>query len=191
MKGSREVIGGAACPAQRALRDMDAFLAGPMCGRCFPCSLGSYEARARLESLVSGEGTSEDVAALERIAALVLDGSMCRKGKDAARSLMEAVAAPGFGEHAARVCGEQECRGLLAYSVAPEACTRCGSCKEACAHGAIEGESRRAFRGGYPAFEIRGKRCQRCGECVAVCAHGAIRVTGAGVMIEGGVCDAG
>lgn len=190
MNGSHQVVGGGACPAQSALRDMDAFLAGPMCGRCFPCALGGYEAQVRLESLVAGEGTVEDVAALERIAALVLDGSMCRKGKDAARRLAEMVAAPGFAEHAAGVCGALECRALSTYSVLPEACSRCGSCKEVCVHGAIEGEVRPAFRGGYPAFEIRERRCQRCGECAAACAHGAIRVSGAEVMIEGGVCDA-
>ena len=41
------------CPVQQALVYVEEFLAGPMCGRCFPCSMGSYEARIRLTNMVN------------------------------------------------------------------------------------------------------------------------------------------
>jgi ferredoxin len=164
-----------ACPTQRALHYLDAFLEATMCGRCFPCALGCYEARARLETLARGEGTAEDVDTLERIASMVLEGSRCRKGKDAARFLAEAVADSRLEEHAAGICREEECRPLLTYAVVPESCVRCGACREVCTHGAVVGEARERFRGGYPAFEIRQARCHRCGECAAACEAGAIR----------------
>ncbi len=177
MNDVTEAVEGYTCPAQRALRHLDAFLADPMCGQCFPCALGTYEARTRLESMTRGEGTDDDVRVLERIAAAVLEGSKCRKGKDAARFLAEAIATPGFGEHAAGVCQDRECRSLTTYAVASDICVRCGACKAACVNDAIFGEPQQAFRAGYPAFEIRQRRCERCGECAAACPHGALRAT--------------
>ncbi len=37
-----------ACPVQRTLYYIEEFLAGPMCGKCYPCALGTPEAKIRL-----------------------------------------------------------------------------------------------------------------------------------------------
>ena len=77
------------CPVQKAKYYITEFLSGPMCGKCLPCSLGSYEAAVRLDRLVEGRGGEADIAALRRIATEMLDGSMCKKGKDTAKFILD------------------------------------------------------------------------------------------------------
>ena len=48
------------CPVQKALYFIEEFLAGPMCGKCYPCALGTNEAKIRLIRLSQHlEGTNE------------------------------------------------------------------------------------------------------------------------------------
>ncbi|MEF9438271.1 MAG: hypothetical protein L0922_05880 [Candidatus Mariimomonas ferrooxydans] len=68
------------CPVQKTLVFVEEFLSGPMCGKCFPCSLGSYEARTRVKRLSEGTSTDDDLTALKRIATHMLVASMCKKG---------------------------------------------------------------------------------------------------------------
>ena len=69
------------CPVDQALYYVTEFLSGPMCGKCFPCSMGSYEAKIILKNITEGTGTEEQLSNLKRIASDMLDGSMCKKGK--------------------------------------------------------------------------------------------------------------
>ncbi|MEW6213775.1 MAG: hypothetical protein AB1478_01010 [Nitrospirota bacterium] len=39
------------CPVQRSLFYIGKFLSDPMCGKCFPCSFGTYETKIRLKEL--------------------------------------------------------------------------------------------------------------------------------------------
>src|SRR5271169_7065918 len=87
------------CAVQRALYYTEAFLSGPMCGRCLPCSLGSYEAKVRLQNIIEGRGTEADLAALNRIAAQMLEGSLCKKGKDTAQFVMDWMGTDVFRKH--------------------------------------------------------------------------------------------
>ena len=162
------------CPVQRALYYVTEFLAGPMCGRCFPCAMGSYEARIRLQRLVDGQGSDADVAALKRIAEDMAEASFCKKGKDTAKFILDWMAADVFKTHAAGACPDMTCPALVEYRIIPEACTSCGDCKDVCAFSAIHGEKRKSFKSGYLPFEIRQKKCTRCGECIKVCPSQAI-----------------
>lgn len=178
-----------ACPVQKALYYVAGFLDGPMCGRCFPCSLGSFEAGRRLQNIAEGRGTGADISALRRIAGHMLEASMCKKGKDTARSIIEWMEDGAFYAHicppradasgAGCRCPEKQCAGLVEFRVISEKCTRCGLCKDACAHGAIFGEKRKPYLTGYPPFEIRQKRCVKCGDCLRACPEGAIEVADA------------
>ncbi len=173
-----------ACPVQKALHYVTGFLEGPMCGKCFPCSMGSFEARRRLENIAEGRGTGADESALRRIAGHMLEASMCKKGKDTARFILEWIEDGGFSAHvsspgAAARCPEKQCLGLIEFRVVPEKCSRCGVCKDACAHGAVFGEKRKPYLTGYPPFEIRQKRCVKCGDCLRACPEGAIEVADA------------
>lgn len=165
---------GRKCPVQKSLYYMKEFLAGPMCGRCLPCSLGSYEARIRMENIVEGRGNEGDLVAIKRIASEMLEGSMCKKGKDTARFILEWMERGAFEEHIQGRCPDLECKALIEYVIIAERCTMCGLCKDVCKYGAIHGEKRKPFMSGYLPFEIRQKRCTKCGECIWVCPEGAI-----------------
>jgi ferredoxin len=171
---------GISCPVRRTLFYTGEFLAGPMCGRCFPCAMGSYEARVRLEKIAGAQGTPEDIMALGRIARKMQAMSMCKKGKDTARVLLEALASPAFSEHVEGRCGEKECRAFIEYRNVPENCIRCGLCQEACQSAAIIGEKQVSYKCCYLPFEIRQRRCTKCGECIKVCPTSAIEVVAIG-----------
>lgn len=162
------------CPVQRSLYYIKEFLAGPMCGRCLPCSLGSYEARIRIENIVEGRGKEADLIAISRIARDMLEGSMCKKGKDTARFILEWMEKGAFEEHINGRCPDQECKAFIEYVIIPEQCILCGLCKDVCKYGAIHGEKRKPYMSGYLPFEIRQLRCVKCGDCVPVCPTKAI-----------------
>jgi len=165
---------GKGCPVQKALYFVTEFLAGPMCGRCFPCAMGTYEARIRLQNLVEGNGTDADLRALRRIATDMIDASFCKKGKDTGKFILDWMATDVYREHAEGRCPDMQCASLIEYRIIPEKCDMCGACKDVCKYLAIHGEKRKPFKAGYFPFEIRQKRCTRCGECIKVCPTGAI-----------------
>jgi len=162
------------CPVQQALFYVSGFLDGPMCGRCFPCSMGSYEARIRLQRIQSGEGTEADIEALQRIADDMIESSMCKKGKDTAKFLQEWLQSDVFTEHNNGSCRVRECVDLFKYIIIPEKCILCGDCQDVCKDDAIIGIKKQPYRSGYFPFEIRQKRCTKCGECIKVCPVAAI-----------------
>ncbi|MDI6891027.1 MAG: 4Fe-4S binding protein [Thermodesulfovibrionales bacterium] len=169
-----------ACPVQRALYYIEEFLAGPMCGKCYPCALGTQEAKIRLIKIVQHlDGISAlDIEALRRIGSQMREGSFCKKGKETGRFIIETItnSEEEFNQHLSGICPKRECINLIEYVVNPELCVMCGKCLEACKYNAIVGEKREPYLSGYLPFEIRQKRCTRCGECVEVCPTGAIEI---------------
>jgi NAD-dependent dihydropyrimidine dehydrogenase PreA subunit len=172
------------CPVQKSLVFVQEFLGGPMCGKCFPCSLGSYEAEIRLRRVMDGTATDDDSESLKRIASHMLTASMCKKGKDTAKFIMEHIDSQEFREHLSGRCSENECTGLIQYIIIPERCTMCGICQEVCRDNAIIGEKKVSYRSGYMPFEIVQKRCTRCGECIKVCPTEAIELISSKEMAE-------
>lgn len=162
------------CPVRRALFYITGFIEGPMCGNCLPCALGSYEARVRLERLMGGKGTAEDVLFLRRIAVNMREGSLCKKGKDTALFMLQWMETGVFDAHLHGRCPAQECVALIEYRVIPEKCIMCGDCQDVCRDRAVFGDRKKAESDECPPFEIRQKRCTRCGECIRVCPVGAI-----------------
>ncbi|MBM4135954.1 MAG: 4Fe-4S dicluster domain-containing protein [Nitrospira sp.] len=170
-----------ACPVQRSLSFIEEFIAGPMCSKCYPCSLGTEEARARLIRLSQHlENVSEsDIQALKRIGFNMIEGSFCKKGKDTGRFLVETITSSEeeMNQHLSGVCPRKECISLVEYIINPDLCILCGKCLEACRYDAIRGEKREPYLAGQPPFEIQQMKCTRCGVCVKVCPTGAIEVT--------------
>lgn len=164
------------CPVQKALFYIEGFLDGPMCGKCFPCALGAYEARIRLQNIISGNGVDSDIPALKRIAEIMLESSRCKKGKDTAAFLLEWMKTNVFSAHIEGSCPDKECIPFIEYRVIPEKCILCGLCKDVCNFNAVFGEKKQQFLSGYFPFEIRQKRCVKCGECIKVCPVDAIIV---------------
>lgn len=164
------------CPVQRALFYIEGFLAGPMCGKCFPCEIGVYEERIRLKNLIEGKGSEADLFALKRIASEMLISSRCKRGKDTAQFILGWMDTNIYKEHVEGRCPDKECITLIEYRIVPEKCTMCGLCKDACKYNAVHGEKTKPYLSGYMPFEIRQKRCVKCGDCIKVCPTNAIVV---------------
>lgn len=162
------------CPVQKALYYIEEFYEGPMCSRCHPCSLGSYEAGRRIRKIAGGEGDEKDLQALKYIMDEMLVGSMCKKGKDTAQFVLQWMESGVFREHIEGRCPDMECKALIEYRIIPEKCILCGLCKDVCNDNAIFGEKAKPYQGGYMPFEIRQKKCTKCGECPKVCPTDAI-----------------
>lgn len=166
-----------ACPVQMSLYFINEFLAGPMCGKCFPCSLGTQEAKIRLIKIAQhlDNATISDIAALRRIAEIMIEASRCKKGRDTGKFITEQLgkAHDEFSSHLDSPCAKKECIFRTEYIVNPDLCIRCGKCLEACKYNAIIGNVNTSHT--IP-FEIRLDRCTRCGECVHVCPTEAIDV---------------
>ncbi len=174
MKDVKAIADEKNCPVQRSLVFIEEFLAEPMCGRCFPCSMGSYESRIRVKRFINGPASEEDIESLKKISSQMLTSSMCKKGKDTATYIAEQLETNAFSEHIEGACTTNECSGFLTYFVIPDNCTMCGDCLDACKDFAIYGEKVKPFYSGYMPFEIAQERCTRCGECLKVCKHNAI-----------------
>ncbi len=167
------------CAVQKALTFIEEFIEGPMCGRCYPCSLGTEEAKIRLIRLSQhlGGASEDDIAALRRIADFMIEGSYCKKGRDTGRFLSEllSTAEEEFRLHVAGTCPRRECISSIEYVVNPDLCVACGACAVRCVYDAIEGRKGDPSEGVSP-FEILRNVCVRCGDCVSVCPTGAIEV---------------
>ncbi len=174
MKDVQAIADEKSCPVQRSLVFIEEFLAEPMCGRCFPCSMGSYESRIRVKRFIDGSASEDDIATLKKISSQMLTASMCKKGKDTAAYIAEQLETDAFSEHIAGSCTPNECSGFLTYFIIPDNCTMCGDCLDACKDFAIYGEKIKPFISGYTPFEIAQKRCTKCGECIKVCKYNAI-----------------
>ncbi len=166
------------CVVQKGLKLLDEFIDGPMCGRCLPCPMGSYEMRIRLKRLSEGKGTEADIRVITNIAPKMLETSMCKKGKDTARFLMDTLdeMSQEYSAHAEGACPARECKALYVYKVIPHKCTMCGDCLEVCKDFAFIGEKKLPYKMGYLPFEIAEKRCSRCGECIKVCRDDAVEI---------------
>lgn len=168
------------CPVQRALYYVEEFLGGPMCGKCYPCALGTYEAKIRLIRIAQHleDVSASDIEALKRISSQMIEGSFCIKGKKTGRFISETLtnSSEEFNLHLSGICPQKECTHLIEYVINPDLCIMCGKCSEACKYDAIIGEVKKPYLSGYLPFEIRQKRCTKCGECIKVCPTGAIEI---------------
>ncbi|MBF0568558.1 MAG: 4Fe-4S binding protein [Nitrospirae bacterium] len=166
------------CIVQKALLFLNEFIDGPMCARCLPCPMGSYEMRIRLLKLSKAEATPADLEKIRQIAPLMLEASMCKKGKDTAKFIIDTLekAPEVYDVHVAGGCPERECKGSIQYRVIPDKCVSCDECRVACKDFAILGEKKDMRFSGYIPYEIVDKRCSRCGECVRVCKYGAVEI---------------
>lgn len=162
------------CPVQRSLVFIEEFLAEPMCGRCFPCSMGVYEARIRVNKMIEGSAAEEDIETVKQISSRMLTASMCKKGKDTGKYLLEQMETPETAEHISGACSSGECTNFISYFIVRDNCTMCGDCLDACRDNAIIGEKPQPYFSGYQPFEIAQKRCTKCGECIKVCKYKAI-----------------
>ncbi|GBE40415.1 NADP-reducing hydrogenase subunit HndC [bacterium BMS3Bbin09] len=172
------------CPVQRSLVFIEEFLAEPMCGKCFPCAMGSYETRIRVNKMIDGSASDEDIETVQTIMSHMLTASRCKKGKDTGTYILEQMKSADLRDHITGTCKTGECNAFTSYHIIPENCTMCGDCLEACKDNAIIGEKVKPFMSGYMPFEIAQKRCTKCGECIKVCKDNAVKTMKTKEMAE-------
>jgi MinD superfamily P-loop ATPase len=163
-----------ACPVRKASYYIGIFLEELMCGKCFPCALGTHEAAIILRDMIAGNATNADVDDLWRITEVMSFASRCRKGRDTADIMVELLKEPAFYEHVRGRCPAHECTTYIEYRINPEKCIMCGDCQTVCEYHAIVGEKKTPYLSGYLPFEVALRRCTRCGECLKVCPNDAI-----------------
>lgn len=175
------------CPVEKSYYLIKEFLAGPMCGRCFPCSMGSYEAKILLGNIMIGSGNKDEVLHINKIAEEMIVASLCKKGKDIGRIILEWLDTDVFNKHLQGSCPEKTCKAFIEYGIIPEKCNMCGECLQACKYNAIHGEKIKPFTSGYHPFEVRQLKCVKCGDCLPVCPTEAIILVDAKVKEPVGV----
>jgi ferredoxin len=173
---------GIKCIVQRGIFFLNEFLDGPMCGKCLPCPMSSYEMRVRFKRLSEGAGAQADIDAMKRLAPNMLESSMCKKGKDTAKFIIDTLDKTPqiYAAHVEGVCPDKECKPLMTYRVIPDKCESCGDCMDACLDDAVIGEKKKGRFIGFLPYEIVEVRCTRCNRCIEACRYAAIETADIG-----------
>ena len=153
------------------------FTVDESCGKCSPCRIGTRRMLEILTRITEGNGTLEDLAALEEIAATLKTNSLCALGQTAANPVLSTI--KHFrDEYLAHIvdkkCPAGVCKKLMHYTVIKDKCFGCGMCMRACPTNAISKTDYTAPGKKLPAVEIDSKKCIKCGACIATCKFKAI-----------------
>ena len=122
-----------------ALKEYFRFVQKESCGRCIPCRIGSKVIADRLEKIVEGNGTEDDLSYLREIGKLVKESSLCELGMSAPLPLLQAL--DEFKEDfyallsGANVVSDQE----LVYHPILTAPCRNGCSQESCRNDPVSG----------------------------------------------------
>ena len=147
------------------------FICDESCGKCSPCRIGTKRMLEILTKITDGKGTTDDLNALEELAANVKSNSLCGLGQTAPNPVLSTLA-HFKDEYIAHIrdkeCPAHVCKHLMRYSVDPEKCKKCSLCARHCPVEAISGVV------GKEPFVIDTSKCIKCGMCIASCKFGAI-----------------
>lgn len=153
-----------------------AFTQDESCGKCAPCREGTKLMLDILTRITDGHGTPDDLRALEEVAKVVKETSLCGLGKTASNPVLTTLLyfRDEYESHIeAHKCPAHVCRQLNTYRIDPEICVErghgCGVCRRECAEKAIFGEKNQPHM-------IDPSLCNKCGTCVDVCHFDAVIV---------------
>jgi NADH:ubiquinone oxidoreductase subunit F (NADH-binding)/(2Fe-2S) ferredoxin len=135
------------------------------CGKCIPCREGLRMLREILTDICEGKGQEEDIEAIEDIAKVMQDASLCALGTTAANPALTTL--KYFrNEYEAHIkekrCPAKVCKALTSYYIDPEKCTACMICFKNCPTEAIHGSK------GIVHW-IEQEKCIKCNTCFEVC----------------------
>jgi len=135
------------------------------CGKCIPCREGLRTLREILTDICEGRGQEGDIEAIEDIAEVMQDASLCALGTTAANPALTTL--KYFrDEYEAHIkekrCPAKACKALTSYYIDPEKCTACMICFKNCPTEAIHGSK------GIVHW-IEQEKCIKCNTCFEVC----------------------
>jgi NADP-reducing hydrogenase subunit HndC len=135
------------------------------CGKCIPCREGLRTLREILTDICEGKGQEGDIEAIEDIAEVMQDASLCALGSTAANPALTTL--KYFrDEYEAHIkekrCPAKACKALTSYYIDPEKCTACMICFKNCPTEAIHGDK------GILHW-IEQEKCIKCNTCFEVC----------------------
>ena len=158
------------------------FIQRESCGKCIPCREGTKQLLEILHRITSvskqGQQTAEEleryqsIINMKSLANVIKDTSLCGLGKSAPNPVLSTLRwfKEEYEAHIfQRKCPAKVCKGLLTFTIIPDACTGCTLCTRACPADAILGTLK------HPHHIIHDK-CIGCGSCVDVCKFNAINV---------------
>lgn len=67
------------------------FCVDESCGKCLPCRVGTVQIRNKLDKIIAGNGTTEDLDKLERLCSTVQTTSLCGLGKSAPNPVLSTM----------------------------------------------------------------------------------------------------
>jgi NADH:ubiquinone oxidoreductase subunit F (NADH-binding) len=141
------------------------------CGKCSPCRIGTKRMLEILTKITEGNGTLEDLDALEELAYSVQAGSLCGLGQTAPNPILSTLT-HFRDEYVAHIvdkkCPAKVCKNLMQFYIIPEKCKKCSLCARHCPVNAITGQV------GKTVYEIDPIKCIKCGMCISSCRFGAI-----------------
>jgi NADH:ubiquinone oxidoreductase subunit F (NADH-binding)/(2Fe-2S) ferredoxin/Pyruvate/2-oxoacid:ferredoxin oxidoreductase delta subunit len=148
------------------------FLKDESCGKCTPCREGIKQMLAILTRITEGQGEMADLQALETLAHVVKDASLCGLGQTAPNPVLSTLRY-FRDEYVAHIedkkCPAGVCKALIEYYILADACTGCGLCRRKCPQEAISGERKEPHI-------IDLEKCIKCGVCFDVCKFDAVAV---------------
>ena len=146
------------------------FTVDESCGKCTPCRIGTQRMLEILEKITDGNGETNDIEKLEKLANTIKCASVCGLGQTAPNPVLSTL--KYFREeYVAHIedkkCPAGECKALANVQINPELCKGCGICKRQCPVNAISGEVKQPHK-------INPEVCIKCGACVDKCPFKAI-----------------
>ena len=146
------------------------FTVDESCGKCTPCRIGTKRMLEILEKVTEGNGETEDLEKLERLAKTIQKASVCGLSQTAPNPVLSTMKyfRDEYITHIRdKKCPAKECKALRAIEIDPEKCRGCGICKKNCPVNAITGEVKQPHK-------IDEDVCIKCGTCISKCPFKAI-----------------
>jgi NADH:ubiquinone oxidoreductase subunit F (NADH-binding)/(2Fe-2S) ferredoxin/Pyruvate/2-oxoacid:ferredoxin oxidoreductase delta subunit len=135
------------------------------CGKCIPCREGLRMLREILTDICEGKGQEGDIEAIEDIAEVMQDASLCALGTTAANPALSTLRY-FRDEYEAHIkekrCPAKACKALTSYYIDPVKCTACRICFRNCPTEAIHGDKNIVHW-------IEQEKCIKCNTCFEVC----------------------
>jgi NADH:ubiquinone oxidoreductase subunit F (NADH-binding)/(2Fe-2S) ferredoxin len=143
------------------------------CGKCTPCREGTTRMLEIIQRITEGQGKSEDLDKLERLARLLQKASLCGLGRAAPNPVLSTLRyfREEWRAHVVdKRCPSNKCVGLIHYEIKPDKCVGCTLCARNCPVDCIAGQLKKPH-------EIDQSRCIKCGKCYQVCKFDAVSRT--------------